>query len=387
MHSTSRYQVAIVGGGPVGLFLACCLHQNGIDCTVLEKRKQPVAHSRSIGIHPVSLELFDEIGLGDTIIKEGIKVKRGHAYWNDERVGTLSFQSCPPPFPFILTLPQHKTEQLLNHHLKNINENILYRGAAVTGLTVAKDSVKLEFEVGNKTREIAAKFVVGCDGKNSFVRQASSIPFEGTTYDDTYIMGDFSDNTNFGNDAAIFLCDEGLIESFPLPGALRRWVIKTDRYLPEISRKDIEQRLKKRIGHHIKDAENYMLSSFGVEKKMAATMAKNSITLAGDAAHVITPIGGQGMNLGWLDAYDLAGCFTDIFENESPAEQVLANYSSRRLKIARKAARRGAFNMALGRKNGRSLLKKTVLKGLIHPPFSHLMVRIFTMRGLQSWPV
>lgn len=387
MSSSNKYQVAIVGGGPVGLFLGCCLHQRDISCVVLEKRNQPVAHSRSIGIHPVALELFEKIGLAETVINEGIKVQKGHAYWNDKPVGTLSFQSCPPPYPFILTLPQHQTEQLLNQHLKSLGDEILHRGAALTGINELQDAVELEITTGGQSHEITADFVVGCDGKNSFVRRAASINFKGSPYSDTYIMGDFTDNTEFGNDAAIFLCDEGLIESFPLPGGVRRWVIKTDRYRPQITRKDIEQRVKKRISHNLKGTANKMLSSFGVEKKMASAMAKDRIILAGDAAHVISPIGGQGMNLGWLDAYDLTACLKEIFETGASPEPMLANYSARRLKIARKAARRAAFNMALGRKNGWPLVKKTLLKGLVRPPFSHLMARMFTMRGLQSWPV
>jgi 2-polyprenyl-6-methoxyphenol hydroxylase-like FAD-dependent oxidoreductase len=196
-------------------------------------------------------------------------------------------------------------------------------------------------------------------------------------------MGDFSDNTSFGSAAAIFLCNRGVIESFPLPEGMRRWVVKTDAYLPDVTRSDIERRLYRRIGHDLKGAENVMLSSFGVQKKFAQTMAKQRIALAGDAAHVISPIGGQGMNLGWLDAWDLWHCLQQLFAHEDVAASILSSYSQRRLKIARKAARRAEFNMAMGRETAFLPVRKLLLQGLLKTPLAYLAARLFTMRGLD----
>ncbi len=386
-QSNQTYQVAIVGGGPVGLYLGCLLHQAGISCTILEKRAAPVTHSRSIGIHPVSLELFKQIGLAEKFIAQGIRVKRGHAYWNSQHIGTLNFTNCPPPYPFILTLPQYKTEQILNDYLQQINGDILQRNAKVTALHQTKNGVKISVDIDGQSRTIQTNYLIGCDGKNSFVRREAGINFQGSSYNDTYIMGDFSDNTGLKTDAAIYLCDDGLIESFPLSESVRRWVVKTDDYLPNIDRTDIEKRIKTRIDHDLTDTENRMLSSFGVEKKMAETMCKGRIVLAGDAAHVISPIGGQGMNLGWLDAADLADAFERLLEYEEHSDKLLQQYSNQRLKVARKAARRAEFNMALGRNNSRLPLKKYFVQGLIKSPLSQILAHLFTMRGLSSYPV
>src|SRR5699024_5936122 len=119
-------QVAVVGGGPVGLFLACCLQKIGISCSVFEKRGGPVKHSRSIGIQPVSLELFDNIGITDAFLEEGTKIGEGRVFCHEKPIGTLSFEDCPPPYPFILLLPQYKTEQLLASQLQSLNSDVLH---------------------------------------------------------------------------------------------------------------------------------------------------------------------------------------------------------------------------------------------------------------------
>ncbi|MBN2732406.1 MAG: FAD-dependent monooxygenase [Balneolaceae bacterium] len=386
MKNDDAYQVAIAGGGPVGLFLGCLLQEKGISCIVLEKRKNTITHSRSIGIHPVSLELFESIGLADDFIEKGTKVKEGMAFINSEHIGTLSFASCPPPYPFVLTLPQYITEELLVAHLNNLNSAALQCETTVTGLTKTEDSIQLNVNKNEIDKKITAQYVVGADGINSRIRQEAAIAFKEKTYDDSYIMGDFSDNTGWGSKAAIFLCDDGLIESFPLSGNMRRWVVKTQQYMPEVHREDLETLVSQRIGHQLHHTKNIMLSSFGVQKGLAETMSKDRVLLAGDAAHIVSPIGGQGMNLGWLDARDLANCFEQIFNESTKPEQILNDYSKRRLKIAGKAIRRAEFNMALGRKTGNLQLKKSILWLMLKTPISSLMARIFTMRGLQTLP-
>jgi 2-polyprenyl-6-methoxyphenol hydroxylase-like FAD-dependent oxidoreductase len=383
-NKKNTYRVAIVGGGPVGLFLACCLTHAGISCIVLEKRSGPVTHSRSIGIHPVSLEKFQEVGLAEAFTAEGIKVTEGLAFCNSKKIGALSFASCPPPYPYILTLPQHKTERILAAHLNALDSDILRRGAKVTGMSGMKRGICIQTDKNGEHQEINAEYVAGCDGKDSFVRQWAAVPFRGKKYGDTYIMGDFSDNTKLEHRAAIYICDEGLIESFPLSDGMRRWVVKTDRYYSSVERDELEKCIADRINHDLSRSRNTMLSSFGVEKKFAETMAGQRFALAGDSGHLISPIGGQGMNLGWLDAADLCNCFKQLFSDVSSKNQILAAYSKRRLKIARKAARRAEFNMAMGRTSGSMIFKKGLLYSLINSPVSGFTARLFTMRNLSK---
>ncbi len=381
------YQVAIVGGGPVGLYLGLCLEQADISYIILEKRSAPRAGSRSLGIHPVSLELFEELNIASNFIHDGIKIQKGHAFINTEKIGTLSFEHCPKPFNFILALPQHQTETLLEQALTERNPNTLLRNAEVKTITESNKYVEIAFDHNGEKHAIQSEYLVGCDGKNSLVRKQTGISFQGQHYPDTYIMGDFTDNTHFGSDAAIFLCNEGLIESFPLPNNHRRWVLKTADYIDDVSKEQLTSNVFNRIGHSLSSTQHTMISSFGVQKLIAKPMVKNRTILVGDAAHIVSPIGGQGMNLGWLDARDLADTLHQVLGNNFKKDTILNQYQKRREHAVKNAAKRAEMNMKLGRKITAPFFRKKLISLMLKPPISQLMANIFTMRGIERWPI
>lgn len=379
------YQVVIVGGGPVGLFLGICLNTLGISTQILEKRAQSRSGSRSLGIHPVSLALFEKLNIANSFVERGIKIKKGHAFANTKKLGTLSFEDRPKPFNYILALPQHQTEKILETTLTDLNPDMLKRDAKVVGFSQNSKSVEITYERNQQVNTITASYLVGCDGKDSFVRDHAGISFEGKAYPDTYAMGDFTDNTRFGPDAAIFLCDDGLIESFPLLNNRRRWVVKTQNYLSSVNRSDIESRVQRRIDHNLKETKNDMLSSFGVQKLLARPMVKNRIILAGDAAHIVSPIGGQGMNLGWLGAWDLAHTLQQIISKKESVNDELQQFEKRRTKAAKNATRRAEMNMRLGRQTSTPAFRNSLVTLMLNTPISNLMAQIFTMRGIERW--
>jgi 2-polyprenyl-6-methoxyphenol hydroxylase-like FAD-dependent oxidoreductase len=381
----NSYPVIIVGGGPVGLFLGCCLHRADVPFMIFEKRTERISHSRSLGIHPVSLELFDSLGFVEHFLDAGIKIRRGLAYSENGEIGAVSFEHCPKPYNYILSLPQHKTEEILEKHLLNLNPDALLRGAEVTKIRQQTESVSLELSHSGQVHNFTCRCLVGCDGKESVVRKQAGIPFKGSSYPDTYIMGDFNDNTNFGNDAAVFLCNDGLIESFPLTGNRRRWVVKTANYYESVQRRDIEALVASRIGHDLGEEENFMLSSFGVQKLMAKPMAGGRVALAGDAAHVVSPIGGQGMNLGWLDAQDLASTLTRTLKKNKTESlpKELEEYSNRTFRVTKKVIKRAELNMKLGRKVKIPQLRNALVWVMLKTPLQRLMAKLFTMRYLE----
>lgn len=367
---TTKTDVLIVGGGAVGLFLACRLAQKGIEVQVLERRATPPTHSRAIGIHPPALERLAELGLAEAFLREGVCITRGHAFGRTKRLGTLEFSSCPPPYTFILTLPQPRTEALLAGRLETLAPGALRCSVEAVGIHSDDHEVEVELASGERLR---ADFLIGADGKESRVRQLLGISFHGGSYPDTYLMGDFADNTGLGSDAALYFTRAGLVESFPLPGGVRRWVLKTPEYVREPTAEGLGQLVGERLGLELDPETNTMLSAFGVQRFLAERFVSGRVALIGDAAHVLSPIGGQGMNLGWLGAWTLADGLTSGYG--------LSAYASHRQK-AREALRRAEFNTVMGRATPLAPLRDALAWSILHTPLSRTFAHVFTMRGL-----
>jgi 2-polyprenyl-6-methoxyphenol hydroxylase-like FAD-dependent oxidoreductase len=340
--------VVVVGGGPVGLFLAAVLLQRGVTVRVLERNAEPNRHSRAIGIPPPALLALDSIGVASSLVSEGVQIRRGVAIAGGAEVAGMSFSTVSDRYPFVLSLPQACTEAILERRVRELDSAALLRGAAVTALHDDGGKVAVDVATGGRESRIHASFAVAADGVRSTVRQLLGIPVRLKEYPDTYLMGDFADSTAFGPDAALFLERAGIVESFPLPGGVRRWVARMPAVPEEPSAVVLAGIVRERTGMDIEAGTNSMLSSFGVRSRLAQRIVLGRVALIGDAAHEISPIGGQGMNLGWLDAAALAPLILGAL-GRLPSAGGLGEFQRERLRAAAKAARQAEINMALGR--------------------------------------
>ena len=380
--NANQYDVIIAGAGPVGLFLGLCLDRLGLSFVILEKRRIPSKHSRSIGLHPPSLELFDKINLSNQLIEQGICIKKGHAFQDHHtKLGTLDFSLCPKPHQYILSLPQNLTEAIMEKALPG--EHPVIRDAEITGFDQDDDGMEVCFKDShNQPSRMTASYLVGCDGKNSIVREKANIVFHGKTYPYHYAMGDFDDHTDFCNQAIIYLSQEGLVESFPLPDNKRRWVAE----LPVGFDGNLDtfvHILAFRTGHKPDIKSNSMFSAFTAEHYQAAGMHSGRVFLAGDSAHLLSPIGGQGMNLGWMDAWQLAHALKDANLTSNNDRDIFKVWEKHRTRCSQQAVKRAEFNMTLGQKNDYPRLRNIAVKNLLRFPFNRLLVKRFTMRGLS----
>lgn len=340
--------VAIVGGGPVGLCLAALLLQEGLSVRVLEQRLERDRHSRAIGIHPPALAALERAGVAQALAAEGVPIRRGRAYSGGKLVGSMSFASVSRNFPFVLSLPQCSTEAHLEHRVQALDSTALARGARVTGITDDGEGLALAVTSGGASTRLVSALAVAADGAHSTVRQLLGIPVAARRYQDHYVMGDFADSGIFGTDAVLFLEEGGIVESFPLPGGLRRWVVRVrqPRGAPDAS--DLASLVEGRTGIVLDAGSSTMLSSFSVRSTLARRLVAGRTVLIGDAAHEVSPIGGQGMNLGWLDAEALAPIICAAMEG-LPVGHRLRDFEVLRRRAAGAARRQSEVNMMLGR--------------------------------------
>lgn len=331
-------EVAIIGAGPVGLTLAILLAQRGRKATVYEKRTELAGHSRAIGLHPPAQQILELAGVGPQAQECGVPIRRGIGVSAGRIIGIMDFAVIGGDYPYVLSLPQQVTETLLRERLAELAPGTLVSGAEFTGLrSQSPDGV--EFTAGGTSHR--ARWLVAADGVNSSVRRSLAVPFAGRALPDTYLMGDFPDTTQLTHTAALFLHPAGIVESFPLPGSLRRWVLRVDGQSSGSSAADVVDALCQRVGFVLDAASCTMHSRFTTANRQVASMVHGQVVLLGDAAHQISPIGGQGLSLGFADALELAG---RLASNAS-----LAGFSETRLQAARKAGSRAQLNMMLGR--------------------------------------
>lgn len=344
------FDVLVVGAGPVGLYLGALLLQEGLSVRILEQRAESSPHSRAIGIHPPALAALDRAGVAAAMAAEGVHILDGIARSGGREVARLSFGQANPAWPFVLALKQARTEAILEARVRELDPDAVVRGFCVTSLNDGGTSVTVSGTHGGGGRNVhfQGRLVVGADGARSTVRRLLGIPTGGRDHPDRYLMGDFPDTGSDGSAAVLHLEPGGIVESFPLPGRLRRWVVHTDELLQGATAEDLAGLIFTRTGAAVAADDNSMLSAFGVRTRMARAMVRGRVALVGDAAHEISPIGGQGMNLGWLDAAELAPIMAAALQG-NPTGSALRGFERTRMQAARAAARQAWLNMALGR--------------------------------------
>jgi len=371
--------VLTVGGGPVGLFLGCCLALSGVGFRIVEQRIQPSTHTRSIGIHPPALELLARVGVAGRLIENGVPVSCATAFAGTTVLGRLSFASLPEPYRFILSVPQYRTEAVLRQRLDELAPGSLRSGSAVDSVRKNSDYVCTTLQDG---RSICSGLVVGCDGMNGRVRTSAGFQFDGAEYPDRYAMGDFEDTSALGATACVFLGREGLVESFPLPGNVRRWVARETSASQLSDAARLAEAFRQRTGHNVAVHTATMFSAFRTYAFLARPFARRRVLLAGDAGHVVSPIGGQGMNLSWMDVWELVPAIQRLLAVQVSAERIARRYTERRSRAYRIVKNRAEFNMWMGREGRASVAKQWMTRLARPPPLATYFAARFSMRRL-----
>ncbi|MBN2352267.1 MAG: FAD-dependent monooxygenase [Spirochaetales bacterium] len=363
-NSTRDYHTIIIGAGATGLALANMLAASGLPCLVLERELSPAPsfrNSRAIGIMPPSLAILDRYGIAEPLLRFGVRVHGAVAHGRRCVIGRITLERLTHRFPFVLSLPQAVTESVLAECLAKSRSAEVRRGMEFIGLRERDDCVEARVRnlAAGAIETFRARYLAGCDGMHSAVRESAGLRFRGGIYPVSFCMADYTDRTGWGDEAHFFFTERGLLESFPLPGGRRRWNVSRRPHGPTEAENFLAREVRRRCGIGLKPADRVFQAFYRVYHYRVERYYRGRVLLAGDAAHIMSPIGGQGMNTGFADAEAAALLLT----RDANGEKAFDVYHACRSTAARAARRRAALAMLAGTLRGRffSALRNSLL--------------------------
>jgi len=334
-----KTDVIIVGAGPTGLALACQLIRHNIDFVIFDRKETTTPFSKAIGVQARTLEIYEQIGLADDLIALGAIAEKARMIVGGKVRGEADFSEFGKgmsAYPYVLIVEQGKHEKLLYDFIKANGKDIRWQTELETfsqnesGVTAnIKDS-------SGASRTIEAKFLVGCDGAKSPVRHSLGLTFEGSTFERIFYVADVRIDWKFEHDALmVFLMKHNLLAFFPMVGENQWRIVGT---FPEEFAKDEGEILYEEIEEQIKKDSEVELdittvswfSTYKVHTRHVNKFSEGRCFLAGDAAHIHTPAGAQGMNTGIQDGYNLAWKLAAVLGGKSNLG-LLETYNQERL--------------------------------------------------------
>ena len=297
----------IVGAGPTGLALGIGLRRHGINCCIIDRLEAPSPYSRALGLHARSLEIFEALDVLAPIRKASRRLKAVSVYGDKGFLFELDLTSLKAPYPWVLSCPQSEVETVLIDRYRMLGGELI-RSAELLDFRQDGSGVQARIRQGAEVQTLNAELLVGADGVGSTVREQLGIGFKGVDYSEHFLLADVPwDTAPWSNDRSHgFLQEEGLLLALPLPQGWR--LIMARREPPEtpFSLAPFSERLTSILGDVPDLGEPRWLSQFSVQRRLAQHFRRNRVFLAGDAAHVQSPLGAQGMNTGLADAFNLS---------------------------------------------------------------------------------
>ena len=344
-------EVLIVGAGPTGLTLACELAWRGVGVRVIDRRPEPSRYSKAIGVFPRTLELLENHGAADEMVREGVRVRGINLHSGSRRLVRIDTGRIDSRYGYVLTIEQSVTERILLKRLADLGVEV-ERGVELVGLRQESDAVRVALErasdqadAGRETASVP--WVVGCDGARSFVREAAGVSFEGERYQEAFALADVElgwDLPGARDHINVFLSTSGVLFAAPLPGGKQRLIAdeppgsaddeSTDPTLGEF-RRWWRERVRYQPAREAELANPGWLSRFTIQRRVVPKAREGRVLLAGDAMHVHSPAGAQGMNGGIQDAINLGWKLALVAQGHA-SEVLLDTYTEERLPVARK---------------------------------------------------
>lgn len=381
MPTASTTDVVIVGAGPTGLSLACQLIRYGIAFVIIEKNEGITPYSKALGVQARTLEIYEQLDLATRAVARGTITGKVRLLEGGEVVGEFDLSNIGAglsPYPYLLVFEQSQNERLLHEYMQAHGKSVHWQTELESFSQDEQGIAATVKDGGGSRRVIAGKYLIGCDGPKSAVRHGLGLSFAGSTFERLFYVADVRLDWKYSHDALhVCLTKNAVLAFFPMPGE-RRWRIvgafpegmaKDEN---EIAYEEIEARIKEEAELELDITQVDWFSTYKVHTRHVEKFSAGRCFLAGDAAHIHTPAGGQGMNTGIQDAYNLAWKLALVVKGAA-SPQILATYNEERLPNARRLLETTdrMFNLAAG-----SDWLLNVIRTTIFPPMAKLILSI-----------
>jgi 2-polyprenyl-6-methoxyphenol hydroxylase-like FAD-dependent oxidoreductase len=331
--ATPVLDVLIVGAGPVGLFLASECARRGLAWRLVEARPTQSVHSKALAVFPRTLEIFDMAGLVAPFMEAANPVTTVAIYSHGRPLAHMRFAPAESPYQLVAMVPQDVTERLLVEQLQRRGGVVEYETTFVSAVQ-GQDLVNVTLDHNGRRLEASARFLVGCDGAHSAVRHLLNLPFEGMAYEASFLLADVQTNEALpANEMQLCPSELGPAAIFPMSGTRRRIVATVDQPEGEAPSLELVRRiLRERAPAGIEALALHWSSYFRIHHRHVARLQVGRVFVAGDAAHIHSPFGGQGMNTGLQDVWNLAWKL-DLAVHGRASAALLDSYSVERLPV------------------------------------------------------
>ena len=334
--------VLIVGAGPVGLTMAIELTRYGVPVRIIDKSDHRTDKSKALVIWSRTLELIDRMGCTERFTSAGLKVAAANITAGREQIAHVTFDKLATPHPYALLIPQSETERLLEEHLESRGVRV-ERAVELTSFAADADHVTATLRhEGNRDESVVSQWLIGCDGAHSTVRHQLGLPFEGETLPSDWILADvhLTGRDDKWDQINISWHAEGVLLIFPISGGRYRVIADVgDGHGPasavEPSLQQVQALLDRRGPGGLVASSPVWLAAFRINERKVADYRAGRTFLAGDAAHIHSPAGGQGMNTGMQDAFNLAWKLALVHHGSAVPEPLLGSYSTERSAVGR----------------------------------------------------